>query len=1059
MAIIRKYAEWNSALWQYFFPNRDENPILWVDETVLQQAANGKVKLTENDVKEDFLSCTLLSREKLAEFLAESCRWGINLGKVSKWSDLASSLLTQKIKTIDTSRKTSTPAYFAMLCAIMYLACKKKDNITHDYLKRTALPYLGGRPDKFGELIDPFFSQLHKDVYSFEEDGMTCGNQINISRLKFHSIMRSSQREDLKDIIEISGLKWEDEPYYEYVNNKLIPALACAGKKDLLDIVQNSEYAPCIKSILLEDLDFDRTESVLGNIRQAIQIKCKHELYVDVLGTPTFYLSQNSWTPFSISLCDGGFCINTSGINSEFIALGVDLGFYESSKNRLEHEGNQDIYEIGSISQSDEALFFCQVGHDYYVECAEPLNGQSYLMFLKRGASKSPYRNLAKGLQVLDNLSSGQYDAYMIDSYEASQTKKGKKDKNERVFSDEYKFNRVGAWCSITISDNEDIYWKPNIIGGNEPQRLDKFTSANGKTFFQIPSQGRETISGKIFVSTDKGNTLKLIDGKILHTFAWNGENSLYHINGWGLTTTEKSPDKNHQEPSSKITIQRESDKPLNGLGILIYVLRDIADPNGCVGQRKMVNALNFVMDYYGIIPTTKNRKSILYALRTLGYLIAYYNPQTREYENQLCSPYLEKVNYSINSIGNAYLIKGFYSYEMFNCLNNEIQRRERTINKSIQTSENSETKNRFIRYKRPYSSESKYSDEHGYTCLPDHILVELDDTAIEKLQQTGWAIQNFTAADKLTSLMEDMSGFTKAFGIDSGGDICHNPSYDNMKAPFMVHENDSEYLCTRKGGATRIHKRFNDNGSLSPIPKHISRTYCQNSNGHPLLIMTEYNSDKKTVLNYGEVLFTSGMGCPSMLKMALCDLNLGLQKNILTFNANRDVTFGCQHYDHQKLEIKRGYTLRTCATTDNHKMLKRLISKLAGKNINDLASSGNVVHIRKEFPLIELWSYQNSLDNCYVVATKNNEVTDHKDVIAVCKQVKGSSCVYYLNDKDSDNKTYYKVNGEDPNKILSDIINDIKPETDKKHPLTLGSELEQDIANKVNCREITIIN
>ena len=50
MSIIRKYAEWNSALWQYFFPNRDENPILWVDETVLQQAANGKVKLTENDV-------------------------------------------------------------------------------------------------------------------------------------------------------------------------------------------------------------------------------------------------------------------------------------------------------------------------------------------------------------------------------------------------------------------------------------------------------------------------------------------------------------------------------------------------------------------------------------------------------------------------------------------------------------------------------------------------------------------------------------------------------------------------------------------------------------------------------------------------------------------------------------------------------------------------------------------------------------------------------------------------------------------------------------------------
>ena len=130
--------------------------------------------------------------------------------------------------------------------------------------------------------------------------------------------------------------------------------------------------------------------------------------------------------------------------------------------------------------------------------------------------------------------------------------------------------------------------------------------------------------------------------------------------------------------------------------------------------------------------------------------------------------------------------------------------------------------------------------------------------------------------------------------------------------------------------------------------------------------------------------MFTSEMGCPSILKMALCDLNLGLHKNILTFNAARNTTFGFRQGNNTKLQIKKGYTLATCASINNHETLQNLVNKLTGKKAIDINSS-NQVFIRKRNPNIELWSYKDSNDNYYVIATTD----ERKKILAFSKDGK----------------------------------------------------------------------
>lgn len=269
------------------------------------------------------------------------------------------------------------------------------------------------------------------------------------------------------------------------------------------------------------------------------------------------------------------------------------------------------------------------------------------------------------------------------------------------------------------------------------------------------------------------------------------------------------------------------------------------------------------------------------------------------------------------------------------------------------------------------------------------------------------------------------------------------------MNAPFMASINQKEHLFSKRETNLLIHKSFyDDHGYLNPIPKHIARVYCQVSNNRPIMIMQEYNTEKKARLNYGEVLFISGMGRPDILQMALCDLNLGLHNNVLTFNADRKTVFGAQQKDSQKLQIERGYTLATCATKDNHDTLKVLLSKMTGKHVDDIESCEHL-YVRKPSS-IDLWSYKNEAGQYYVVATKGESIT------ALCKREGGIDNVYYLNNPD--NKIFAKAIGDDPNKILSDIINNKVPQMCSDQ-LPFDASIEEDIKNKLRCRKIAIIN
>ena len=68
-----------------------------------------------------------------------------------------------------------------------------------------------------------------------------------------------------------------------------------------------------------------------------------------------------------------------------------------------------------------------------------------------------------------------------------------------------------------------------------------------------------------------------------------------------------------------------------------------------------MVAALEFALSFHGVVPTPNNKKSVIYALRRLGYMISYYDVDRQEYVNQLLSKYVEKSNYSFNLCTNAY--------------------------------------------------------------------------------------------------------------------------------------------------------------------------------------------------------------------------------------------------------------------------------------------------------------------------------------------------------------------------------------------------------------------
>ena len=118
---MQYYAKWNKALFEYFFPLRIEDPLLFVDDALLNDI--GSKIFSEEERGDDswadfFLLYALFNKEQIEDFVKD-LRVSYK-GDIRSWNAVVSYLLDD-VKKID-----DIPSYFAIICAIMYVAQKKR---------------------------------------------------------------------------------------------------------------------------------------------------------------------------------------------------------------------------------------------------------------------------------------------------------------------------------------------------------------------------------------------------------------------------------------------------------------------------------------------------------------------------------------------------------------------------------------------------------------------------------------------------------------------------------------------------------------------------------------------------------------------------------------------------------------------------------------------------------------------------------------------------------------------------------------------------------------------
>lgn len=956
---INAYGVWNHALLRFFFPNEREDAILYLDETVLSQVADlFKIKKADGQTWCDaFLRTTLVSDEALSRFTGE---WGQRTGDRSSsipvarsWDKLVNSLMGQKLD--------GDPAYFAMLCAIMLLASIADAN--HSNIREAAQKYLGsGYTYMPGKLINSLLQQLHKDYAAFNPDRMICGNQRNMSRLKFHLVLSKRTREDFIDFLEINNLQWQYEPFAEFVNNTLVPALDKAGKRDLIRIITAEENIPYIKNILSGNLHFGKKESTFGNTIQEKNINWRYELVFNFDGSYSFSILCDH-QPFSLSLKDGCFEFTSDPYISDYIADNVPVCFLPAQP--LLYNGQS--YNVRNISEGSadygKRLYFERVSDDVYRQVETPINGKEYYVFVSSGERLREYERL---WQIAPDITESRFTVLSVQSISFPRNAHPSRVKVE----DTFQFRGLGSWFSIYLSDKQSLFWKPNTIGASYEQLNKLLKGKDGKYYFRIRPTSNNHLSGNILVKEDERDVLS---EQIACSFEWDGNSAYYHMNGWGeISNTPLNEQQINDIQSAKQILQYSLPDKTEGSDILLQVLYDLADKSGCVSEDKMIAAVSFVFSFFGIEPNEKHRKSLINALRRLGYFIAYYDIDRRTYSNQLISRYAERSNYSISATSvNALVVKGAYSLSDIDGIS---------------------SKN--IYRKRPYAEDAKEAHPE-YCCLPDIILFEGDPN-------NQWQVLKYPMADYLISSMNNMSGFAQKYGINNDGEIIFNAPTETT--PCMIKTNKrNEVLCTSShDGVFFIHRYYDIEGTLRPIPKHLARVYCQNARNLPVCMM-EFHNRK---VNYAKISFISGMGLPEVLDVALCDLSLGIPASKDVFIMDKDRILWSQ--DQFPITEIRDYS--TTATSLNHQYLKDALSKLSGRNIEDFNES-NIICRYKVLP------------HYYLKITK--KYAEHTDLISL--YLYNDLLAFALGDrvfyKDRVSNDYYKVEGDSVNEMLSSVI------------------------------------
>ena len=898
------YRDWNLALWKYFFSNRNEDAILYLDDNILRIIAENEKLNYDEPASDDFLRKTLINSEDLLrQFRGD---FGVWTGErrcpgVDGWDKLVKFLLKTREKIGD------APAYFAMLCAIMYLA--SSEGADHKKMKTLAKKYLGeGYIGKVGELVDDLMKQLHKDKDSFNHDRMACGKQRHMSRIKYHLVLKAKDYQDFIDFLEVGNLQWNEGSYADYANNILIPALHRANKKALIDVVKTPEFFPYVKNILLSNLNWgkDPSTSELGNTRQIKDVKWKYEMELDFDGNPHFYISTDYDLSFGVRLNNNGFEI----IDEIFDYIAFDVQFKELETAIVEHNGYE--YCLSNLSQNDNGgwdkeIFFQQVGDRYYHQVPTPLEGKHYVKFIKT-------RTQGVG-RLTDGWTQSQigvegYEAYIIDSF-TTPTRRTRQTNNNLV-DDRFELYGVGTWFGIHLEEGQHIYWYPDKVG-SEGEEIDSLIQApNGKTYFRLPRNNTRFIRGNLIVKDRNGS--EILSEQIKDDFLWDGLQTKYGYNEWGEVIESGSIPRTNAKPNAYHELRDSQNAPFSqDSNMLIQILYDVADKNGCVSSKKLVDAINFVLDFYNIIPTKKNQRSLIYALRRLGYIVAYYDVEKKDYLNQMVSPYIERTNYSfvLGGQNNAYLVKGVYSKESLQRIANDCEQ---------------------IKYKRPYSEELLHRHPE-YVCLPDLMFFTKRNNQIID----GWNIVEYPVAYDYLSAIADMNDFESHFNIVRNGDVFMTPHI--LDVPCMVNEKGRDELCVMdsRGHYTLRQSYSGTDGVYRNIPRQLSRVYCQNKHEKPIVILKTYRANNETVIESNWVTILRQMGKPELLGIALCDLNLGLPENNRCFVVDNS-TSGLPCNENELYSYGDTYN-----TANSVEQVRQGLEKIGAREISDYFSSSSV--------------------------------------------------------------------------------------------------------------------
>ena len=977
MNYFLNYSNWNRALYKYFFPNGNENPILYLDEDILKKIAEeNKIDKCGKDLSDNLFSCTLISSASLSQFFSDlvTAVGNPNIAGIKDWNGLVGRLKGLTLSYIDQNANTKVPAYFAMLCSIMLLA--SRNGADHRAMNNEARQYLSVDRCNPGTLIDELMQQLHRDFPDFDPDRMV-GGQRHMGRIKYHLVLNKAQRDNFIDFIEVNNLRWECSSFESFVNDILVPALDNAGKKNLSIKVTQGENIPYFKNILCDsNLRWGKETSEFNNQIQEKVFKWKYECRFDYDGKLWFNIYFDYHLPFGLCLKEGKIAKCETPNNSEYIAKNLDT-FPIISSSTI--EDNSTSYRLCNVNDDhqDQGFYFEAIGDDFYRQVDFPEEGKEYYVFLSD--KDKPQQEWENDTSFILN----GYSAYKIGNYQRQQNRRV--DNNNGRLKDKFNLVQCGSFFSINLEDGQELWWKPNKVN-EQGTKLDVLCDGkDSKKYFRIEPSNKQgqCLSGSLFVKS--GNDT-ILSEQITAEFKWTGSKRNYHLDSWGRAIDGKNNSRVQQDCTLPQKNIEKNPEPTPDTGMLLQILHDIADENGCIYGRKISDALDFVLSNFGISPTIERRKSILYALRWLGCIIADYDINKRDYVNQLIPKYIEKSGYSVSHNANAYILKGTYG----------INERDELIKKAVHKL-----------YLRPYDEETlkKYPE---YRALPDTVILE----GIR--ESPDWVKIENPIAHQIISDMKDMKEFSETFSIDNNGDQFHGNLPETT--PSMVEYNGDLVLCTERSGVYFTHKYYRDNNIYRFIPKSLAKTYVQNAHNSPICVMGY--GDQVNKFDYSRIYFFSEIDSPDLLKIALCDLNLGMPTASLVFIVNKDSLKEFPSQESGSGPITKMFKYNTTATLKDHETLANAVRKLSGRSIvnNDLTNCPEIVFTIKEDSGYRMIM---SKDSHYTTLfLYENEQFQDKTLVAFSI----GSRVYYRRAGSSD---YHRVVNEGTvNSILSQIIN-----------------------------------